>query len=130
MSITTNTNPCWIVTKADGSPAGFEDSEPHFDTEAEACEAQATLTEEGEPPLVVKQLDNLCSEAVTACGYRYDEDDEGFQHWPDSAQEFQDWLTNLGYRLDAGGELLCPVDHGCEECDAIVLRQYEAGLVN
>lgn len=130
MGIVTSTHPCWIVTNADGSPTGFEDSEEHYNSEDEARKAAANLAYANELPPVVKQLDHLCSEATTACGYRYDEDDEGVQHWPDGAQEFQGWLTrHADYRLDAEGDLLCPAERGCDECDAIALRQYEAGEV-
>ncbi len=131
MSVITNEHPCWVVTNADGSPVGFEDSEPHFDTEAEARKALPDFAREDEPAPVMKQLDHLCSSATTACGYRYDEDDEGVQHWPDGAEAFQAWLIeHADYRLGANGELLCPAEHGCDECDATVLRQYEAGEVN
>lgn len=127
MGVVTNPKSCWIVSNADGTPTGFEDSEPHYDGEDDARKVAKDIHSLGDPAPVVKQLDHLCSEATTACGYRYDEDDEGVQHWPDGAQEFQDWLTtHADYRLGADGDLLCPADRGCDECDATVLRQYEA----
>ncbi|GAA0493724.1 hypothetical protein Ade02nite_21230 [Paractinoplanes deccanensis] len=130
MSVTTNDHHCWIVTLADGSPTGFEDSEPHYASEDEARKFAKDITYPNDPPPIVKRLDHLCSSATTVCGYRYDEDDEGVQHWPDGAEAFQAWLVeNAEYRLGAEGELLCPAVHDCNECDAIVLRQHEAGLI-
>lgn len=120
MGVTTAERPCWIVTHPDGSPTGFEDDEPHYATEAEARKFADDVTAAINPPLIVKKLDNPCSAAVTVCGYVYDQDEEGEQHWPDGAQAFQDWLTtHAGYRLSSGGELLCPLDHGCDECNAL-----------
>ncbi|MEU4558571.1 hypothetical protein AB0F72_09275 [Actinoplanes sp. NPDC023936] len=119
-AITTRTEPCWIVTLADGSPSGFEDSEPHYDNQGEAEKAATAITHADELPPIVKRLDGLCSSATTACGYRYDEDDEGIQHWPDSAEEFRKFLVfTMEYRSGERGDLLCPADRGCDECDAL-----------
>jgi len=129
-AITVNAEPCWIVTHADGSPSGYEDEEPHYATEDEARKAAADITYADDPVPVVKRLDNLCPSATAACGYRYDEDGEGVQHWPDTAEAFRVYLTGTAdWREGSGGSLLCPAEHGCEECDAALLRQYETGEV-
>ena len=119
-AITVNAEPCWIVTNADGSPTGFEDSEPHYGTEEEARRVAQDLTSVGDPAPIVKRLDGVCASATMACGYRYDEDDEGIQHWPDTAEEFRRFLTvTMEYRTGARGALLCPADQGCEDCDGL-----------
>jgi hypothetical protein len=119
MPVTTATECCWIVVNADGSPVD-DDCESHHTTEAEAIKEAANLRYVGESAPVVKQLDHLCSSAVTVCGYVYDEDDEGAQHWPDRAEAFQDWLVkHADYRIGENGELLCPLNHGCDECNAV-----------
>jgi hypothetical protein len=119
-AITVTAEPCWIVTQADGSPTGFEDSEPHYASDSEARKVAYDLTCAGDPEPIVKQLDSPCASATAACGYRYDEDDEGEQHWPDSAEEFRTYLVGTAdYRPGPNGSLLCPADRGCEECDAL-----------
>lgn len=129
MTVTVNTEPCWIVTDADGSPTGFEDSEPHYATEDEANKVALDITSPGDPAPVVKVLDHLCASATAACGYTYDEDDEGVQHWPDSADAFREYLTGTAdWRTGTGETLLCPVAHRCDECDAIAIQPLDAEL--
>jgi len=118
MGITTSDSPCWTVAWPDGRPYS-EDFEAHHDTEEEAAKSVDHLLDD-EPRPIPKQLDHLCSTATTVCGYEYDRDDEGVQHWPDGADAFRDWLVkHAGYRLGEHGELLCPLDHGCDECNAV-----------
>ncbi len=122
-AITTLPESCWIVTTADGEPTGFEDSEPHYPTEAEAQEAAASITTPGDPAPIVTRLDSPCTSATMACGYRYDEDDEGIQHSPDTADEFHKFLVyTMEYRTAPDGDLLCPHDRGCDECDEFAAR--------
>ena len=118
-AITTRTEHCWVVVKADGRPVGYEDSEPHFDSEADAIEALPGFAVEGDPAPVVKRLDALCSSAVAACGYVYDEEGEGVEHWP-SAEDLHAHLLTLDWRDLPDGQMHCSADPGvCDECDVL-----------
>lgn len=117
-AIVTRTEPCWTLIHADGRPAGFEDSEPHFDSEADALKAAPAYGDVDMPDPTAKVLDGLCSTATLACGYRYDEDDEGVEHWT-SPDLLRDHLLNDGYRPGADGAIRCPASHDCDECDAL-----------
>jgi 5'-deoxynucleotidase YfbR-like HD superfamily hydrolase len=65
-------HPCWTITLADGkTPAGFEESEDHYESEAEAREAAPGYQCEDEPPVRVIQLDTHCWVADLLCGTRY-----------------------------------------------------------
>jgi hypothetical protein len=115
-AITTRIEPCWTLVHADGSPVS--DIVPHYDTEADAVKAAGTFLLDPDQTLSPKLLDGLCSTAVLACGYRYDESNECVEHWP-SADQLRDHLLKLGYRLGPDGSLRCPADMGCDECDAM-----------
>ena len=113
--ITVNDTPCWILTY--DRDAEFE---AHYDTEAKALEAAADDDEDNRG--VPKRLDAPCAVAVTACGYRYDEDGDysAQQHWPGPG-DFRDHLLAEDFRFGVHGELLCPLDHDCEECNVVLV---------
>lgn len=117
-AITTRTEPCWTLIHADGRPAGFEDSEPHFDSKADALKAAPTYGDVDIPDPTPKVLAGLCSTATLACGYCYDENGEGVEHW-DSADQLRTHLLNEGYRPGENGSLRCPAGHDCDECDGL-----------
>jgi hypothetical protein len=116
-AITVRATPCWTLVHADGRPAGFEDSKPHFDTEADALKAAPGYGDVDIPAPTAKSLAGLCATATTVCGYTYDEDGEGVEHWPDAAA-LRRHLTAAGWRFAPGGEMRCPAGHGCVDCDA------------
>lgn len=61
--------PCWTIVKDDGTPAGFEESEDHYDSKAAAEEAAPGYQCEGEPPVRVVQVEGLiCLVVYLACG--------------------------------------------------------------
>ncbi|MFI5934759.1 hypothetical protein [Actinoplanes sp. NPDC051494] len=119
-AISTYPEPCWTLVRADGRPVGPDDAEPHFDTEAQALAAVASWHDEDRPDPTPKRLTGLCSIATAACGYIYDEDDNGQQHWQD-AQELHAHLLTVDWSDLPNGEMRCSADSGaCEECDGLI----------
>lgn len=117
-AITTYTEPCWTFVRPDDDNAS--EFEPHFATEVQALEAVKYYTVEGKPPWTPKRLSGRCSIATAACGYVYDEDGEGQEHWP-SAEELHAHLLTADWRDLPGGEMHCSADPGeCEDCDALL----------
>lgn len=115
-AITTYTEPCWTLVRPDG--ANVSEFEPHFDTEEQARGAIGRYTDAGVAPSP-QRLAGLCSVATAACGYVYDEDGEGQEHWP-SAQELHDHLLTVDWRDLPNGQMRCSADPGaCDQCDEI-----------
>lgn len=125
-AIITNADPCWTLVRPDGS--NVSDFEPHFDTEAQAAEAAKRYLTDGEPTPKPDRLAGPCSIATAACGYVYDEDGEGQEHWA-SAEELHAHLLTAEWRDLPGGEMHCSADPGeCDECDALVPPPVPAQL--
>lgn len=117
-AITTYTEPCWTLVRPDGG--NVSEFEPHFDTEAQALEAAKRYVEDRQPVPTPRVLDGCCSVATAACGYVYDEDGEGQEHWS-SAEELHAHLLTVDWRDLPGGDMHCSADPGaCDECDALI----------
>lgn len=115
-AITTYTEPCWTLVRPDGGDVS--EFEPHFDTETQATEAASRYTDAGVVPLP-KRLDQLCSVATAVCGYVYDEEGEGQEHWA-SAEELHAHLLTVDWRDLPDGQMHCSADPGgCDECDEV-----------
>lgn len=113
-AITTYTEPCWTLVLPDGE--NVSEFEPHFDTEAQAIGAANRYTDAGIRP-TPQRLDGLCSVATAACGYVYDEDGEGQEHWS-SPEELHAHLLTVDWRDLPAGQMHCSADPGaCDECD-------------
>jgi len=86
--------PCWTILTHDGRPAGFEESEPHFLSEAEARNNVKDYQREDEPPVKVAQLDRCCWTAVLLCGTQFVDESGDFpgDHFLDEA----DTIAALG----------------------------------
>lgn len=116
-AIKTYTEPCWTLVRADGG--NVSEFEPHFDTKAQAEQAVGRYTDAGVTP-VPRQMTGLCSVATAACGYVYDEDAEGQEHWT-SAEELHSHLLTVDWRDLPNGQMHCSADPDrCDECDALV----------
>lgn len=116
-AIKTYSEPCWTLVRADGG--NVSEFEPHFDTEAQAREAANHYTDAGVTP-APQRMTGLCSVATAACGYVYDEDAEGQEHWT-SAEELHAHLLTVDWRDLPDGQMRCSADPGeCDECDALI----------
>lgn len=108
--------PCWTILTADGEGAGFEGSELHYLTEAEAREAAPSYQPEDEPPVQVVQLPTCCWTATLLCGKAYVDERGDFPavHFADEA----DVLTSIGeeglYPAQPG--VFACGETGCETC--------------
>jgi hypothetical protein len=115
-AITTYAEPCWTLVRPDS--ANVSEFEPHFDTEEQALEAVQRYTDAGVAP-TPRRLGGLCSIATAACGYVYDEDGEGQEHWT-SAEELHAHLLTVDWRDLPDGSMRCPAEPGdCDECDMV-----------
>lgn len=116
--LTSGDEPCWIVVHPDGRPAielFFEENLLHFDTADEATKfiTNARYADDPEPDVRPHQLAEPCWTAVAACGYRFDEEDEGVTHFESRSQAAEtvlrcDWRVRDGV-LRCGDDL-------CEAC--------------
>lgn len=108
--------PCWTILLPDGTPAGFEESEPHFLTEVEAHENVNNYQGEDAPPVHVVQLETCCWTAVLLCGteYVYDRGDFDSTHFADEDAV----ITCIGesglYAVEPG--VFTCADDTCEVC--------------
>lgn len=125
-AVITNTEPCWTLVRPDGT--NVSEFEPHFDTEAQAAEAALRYRTGIVLDEVPQRLNGPCSIATAACGYVYDQDGEGQEHWA-SAEELHAHLLTAGWRDLPGEEMHCHSDPGvCEECDALIPAPVPAQL--
>lgn len=114
-AIETRTEHCWTLVRANGE--NVTEFQPHFDSEAKALEAASAYTDAGVLPTPLR-LDALCSVATAVCGYVYDEEAEGQEHWK-SAEELRAHLLTVDWRDLPDGQMHCSADPGeCDECDA------------
>jgi hypothetical protein len=117
MTATTLASPCWVVYTNDGHEADGEWFRHHL-TQADA---EAALLEsvgggrDGRPPadLDGMYIRALAAPCVTlecdACGYVYDEGDEGVQHFAD-LEEVNETLGVIGWTADGEGRYRCGGD--------------------
>jgi putative hydrolase of HD superfamily len=108
--------PCWTIVRANGTPAGFEESEPHYLTEADARKDAPDFQREDDPPVRVIQLETHCWVAYLLCGeqFVYEGGDAPSCHFADET----DVLTSIeeeGLFLVEPGVFTCNGD-GCETC--------------
>jgi hypothetical protein len=102
-----DTDRCWVVVKADGTdPDDDGYSSPHLRTEADIRHFLSGLGEHPMSQCVPKLLDQPCVTVECACGYRYDEDDEGVIHFEDQAQADEAVKGNGWTVVD--GQPACP----------------------
>lgn len=117
-AITVLDRPCWTLVQADGTEVDYDDTEPHFHSEAHARQSAEFYRRDSEPLPAPREVDGRCATATMECGYRYDEDGDGNQCWP-SADNLREHLIGDGYRPLPDGGMRCPARMGCDECDAI-----------
>lgn len=101
---------CWHLTWS-GEPAEIGERVPHYRTEAEA----QTEIDRDETDAVPQQADEPCVQAVARCGFVYDEDGDGIEHFT-TPQDAHDAVTDAGWVVSADGVLHCPPGNGCDEC--------------
>lgn len=102
--------PCWTILLDDGTPAGFEECEPHYLSEEEARKAAPDYQREDEPPVKVVQMETRCWTATLLCGteYVYDRGDTDSNHFADE--------HNLIVCIGESG--LFPAEPGVFACDS------------
>jgi hypothetical protein len=110
--------PCWTVVRHDGTPAGFEESVPHYETEAAAIAAAPDYNGEDEPPVQVK-VDCpgfLCTVAELVCGQRFVyEGDTDEAHFADAATVLA-LMADDGGLIRVGDGMFACTDPGCHPC--------------
>lgn len=113
--------PCWTITLADGTPAGFEESEDHYESEAEAREAAPRYQPEGEPPVQVIQLGTCCWVADLICGerYVYQGPDADSAHFADENNVLTCIAEDNLYEVKQG--VFACLDDRCESCKPYAL---------
>jgi 5'-deoxynucleotidase YfbR-like HD superfamily hydrolase len=104
--------PCWTIVDADGEPAGFEGSCPHFRIRGEADEAAAGFDKEN--PVTVVQENVLCWVAYLNCGEQFIYEGDDYE------AHFADQTTVLD-RLSSAGLPATGTD-GVYACDAEFCR--------
>ena len=111
---------CWIVHDDRGEFDGDGDRVTHFATEAKATEYLSELERDG---LRVVENAAPCFTAVAVCGYVYDEDGEGIEHYPD-AESLADILRCVDWTTTADGRWLCHGD-ACVPCFSLRFPEGE-----
>jgi hypothetical protein len=116
-AITQYEGKCWRLEYADGKPVNEFD--PHFDSEEAALAAAPRYTDPDHKavPVPVQEPDG-CFVAESACGYVYDEQGEGIEHWDSAEDLLRHLVDKKGYRPGPPGQLRCPKSY-CEVCDAM-----------
>lgn len=104
--------PCWTVLTHDGRPAGFEESEPHYLSQAEAFKAAPDYWPDGEPPGTVVQMSDRCWVAYLHCGQQY------VCERADDAVHFAD-EDDLRGSLALDGLALVDAQDGVFACDSV-----------
>lgn len=95
--------PCWVLPDA-----GNGQDERHWPSRAAAL---ADLGRGGDPDhgrnAELRHNDAACWTATTVCGYQFDYDLDGQQHWPDK-EVLRGLLARLDYVIGQDGTLSCP----------------------
>jgi hypothetical protein len=127
--VTRNTEPCWVLTYANGSEYESHDGVPHFRTAEDAQGLADTLADEDDPQAELPKPTALpapCWQVMALCGYTLDEEE-----WLVCSETAElaahaatgcDWkLTPIGWK--------CQDDH-CDGCaEAIASAQEKRGPI-
>jgi ADP-ribose pyrophosphatase len=111
--------PCWTILTADGVPAGFEESEHHFDTESQARDAASGYQRPDDPPVQIVQRESRCWAAILHNGelFVHQGDDDGVHF--DSEATLLELLAAGGHVQLPTGKFTCGDDADCDECDPL-----------
>jgi hypothetical protein len=114
--------PCWVLRLANGKTEIGDWPDSHYASDTEAAKAAADMVGEDEPVRHVPvRLPARCWEATAACGYQYDEDDEGVEHAEDPG-ELMSALVSQGWKPIDGGGMTCGDDR-CTTCTVLPVVQ-------
>ena len=123
-------HPCWTITLANGTPAGFEESEDHYETEAEAREAAPGYQGEDGPAVKVVQLETTCWVAELLCGKRfiYERGEEPTGHFADEINALTSIEEEALFLVEPG--VFACNDDACETCRPYAMPKLHQHLAS